>query len=155
MTWRRLFILVGIAAAIGFSVFGLMVYRATEIDRVPAVVSDSRFLAIQDSLALAPPIFTTVDGGLARRPLPTSPPDHRPSSLHVLVYRSAQEGLVHTRVPFWFIRLKMPALRFALRETGVDFENFAITRGELARYGPSVVYAENHLSGDRVLIWTQ
>jgi len=70
-------------------------------------------------------------------------------------YRAAEHRLVAADVPFWFLKGKAPAVRFALRGTGLDLERLGMTPGELERYGAALILDENAASGDRLLIWTK
>jgi hypothetical protein len=55
----------------------------------------------------------------------------------------------------WFLRLKEPAARFALRRTGVDLAELGLRSSRLRSYGPAVIFDEVYANGDLVLIWTE
>jgi hypothetical protein len=157
MSLQRLALIILLCAATGFAVFGLMVWRNTDVERVGAAGAERRFAAVRDSLMTDPPILTVRgDGSLVRRPPPDpSIPVRALSTLHVMAYRGPQRGLVTVSVPFWFLRLKMPAVNFALRATDVDLGALGLTPDELSLYGPSVVVGQVRGNGDRVLVWTR
>jgi hypothetical protein len=72
-----------------------------------------------------------------------------------MAYQPRIGRIVRADVPFWFLKLKGPAARLALRDTGVDLERLALTPADLERYGPRIVV--DHLSGTgaRLLVWTE
>jgi hypothetical protein len=91
---------------------------------------------------------------LTRRPPPTiraSPV----SVLRVLAYRIPEQRLVRAAVPFWFLKVKGPAVQYALRDTGLDLDRLGITASDLEQYGPAVVFDETRHNGDRLLVWTE
>ena len=73
----------------------------------------------------------------------------------LLAYRAAEQRLVRVDVPFWFLKMKGPAVQYSLRGTGVDLERLGVTAAELEGYGASVVLDESRHNGDRVLVWTE
>lgn len=152
---RRLVLTALMAAVAGFSIFGIVVWRATDIERVGADSAEQRFAAVRDSVGVDQPILSVGGGGkFVRRPPPDpAVPVTAPRTLHVMAYRGPQRGLVQVSVPFWFMRLKMPAVNFVLRDTDVDLRELGVTPDELALYGPSVVIEETRANGDRVLVW--
>ena len=76
-------------------------------------------------------------------------------TLHVLVYRASIERLVRVDIPVWFLKIKAPALRFLMRDTGLDLQEFGITLRELQRHGPCIVLDETSANGDRIFLWTE
>ena len=75
--------------------------------------------------------------------------------LEVLAYRASEQRLVEAHVPFWFLRMKGPALEFALRDTGLDLNRLGLTADDLARRGPGLVLDQTQANGDRLLVWTE
>lgn len=75
--------------------------------------------------------------------------------LYALAYRTSERRLLHAEVPFWFLKVKGPAMQVSLRETGFDLERLGITAAELQRYGPSLVLDETSTNGDTLLVWTE
>jgi hypothetical protein len=73
----------------------------------------------------------------------------------VLAYRASEERLVEADVPLLFLRVKGPAVAFALRGTNFDLESLGLTAADLVDAGPGIVLDETRGNGDRVLAWTQ
>ena len=61
-----------------------------------------------------------------------------------------EQRLVHAIVPFWFLKMKGPAVQYALRDTGVDLKRLGVTPGDLEQYGAGVVLDEARANGDRL-----
>lgn len=78
-----------------------------------------------------------------------------PTRLRVLAYRTPQQRLVQADVPFWFLRLKGPAVQYALRGTGLDLEQLGVSPADLERYGICLLLDETRTNGDRLLVWTE
>jgi hypothetical protein len=144
-----------VAAAIGLGVFGIVVSRVTTAERVTPSEVTERFEAIRARFEDPRPMLTMGPGGeIERRPPPTETAT-RARVLHVTAYRGPLEGLVQVDVPLWFLRMKGPALRYVLRDTGIDLRALGLTARDLERYGPAIVMDEVSGSGDRVLVWTE
>jgi hypothetical protein len=79
----------------------------------------------------------------------------RPTQLRVLAYRAPQQRLVHADVPFWFLKVKGPAVRYALRDTGLDLDRLDVSLADLERYGVCLILDETRANGDRLLVWTE
>jgi len=62
--------------------------------------------------------------------------------------------LVRADVPFWFLRVKGPALRYAVRDTSLDLDALNLTARDLEDAGASIVLDETRSNGDRLLVWT-
>lgn len=77
------------------------------------------------------------------------------SRLRVLAYRSSLRRVVQADVPFWFLKVKGPAIRMSLRDTGLDLDRLGLTPTELQRYGARLVLDELRPSGDRLLVWME
>jgi hypothetical protein len=75
--------------------------------------------------------------------------------MRVLAYRRPEQRLVRADVPLWFLKLKGPAVQYALRGTGLDLERLGVTPADLERYGACVVLDETRANGDRLLVWTE
>jgi hypothetical protein len=78
-----------------------------------------------------------------------------PTELHVLAYHVDGQRLVRADVPMWFFKVKGPALRYAVRDTGLDFDALNLTATDLENAGAGVVLDETRLNGDRLLVWTE
>lgn len=143
-------------AAIGLGIFSVMVYRAVTIERVPPSEALRRIQAIRAVLPAGPPVLTLDDAGTVVRreePRTTAPVPIR--RLSVLAYHADAQRLLSADVPFWFFRIKGPAARYAVRDTGFDLDRLGITPADLERHGPSVVIDRVRPNGDRLLVWTE
>jgi hypothetical protein len=143
-------------AAVGFTIFGVLAYRATTVEQADAPEALRRFTAIRSSTGGGAPLLTLDDQGhVTRRRDPPPGGRPRPNRLGVLAYRAADQRLVTVDIPFWFFKLKGPAAQFAVRGTGLDFQRLQITAADLERYGPAVVIDHAAANGDRLLVWTE
>jgi hypothetical protein len=61
---------------------------------------------------------------------------------------------VRANVPFWFFKLKGPAIQLVLRGTEIDLKKLGVTAADLESHGPGLVLDEIRSNGDRVLVWT-
>ena len=157
MNLRRLIITLAIGGAVGLSIFAAMVWQVTSVERIGSSAAIERFETIRDSVPTSPPVLSfDAKGSLTRTPPPAESKDTAsPSVLRVMAYRGPQHGLVQVDVPFWFLRLKMPAVQYVLRDTDVDLGELGLTSKELALYGPCIVLDQTRSNGDRVLIWME
>jgi hypothetical protein len=153
---RRLLLLLGAAGVAGIGVFGVMLWQATTVERRDGADAARAFDRARAGLGRTQPIVETGADGVVRRVLdPPGDPGGRVTTLRVLAFRASAERLVAVEIPFWFVRLKGPAIRIPLRDTGFDLDRLGISPAELQRYGPGLVLDERRLSGDRVLVWTE
>ncbi len=146
-----------IAALVGVSIFGTLVYQAVDVEEVGQSEAFLRFDEIQKQFANQVPMIEVDAAGLVI-PGPVSPaaiPAVPLKRLEVLAYRSAGERLVVAHVPFWFFRMKRPALQFALRDTGLDLDRLQLTTETLTRHGPGLVLDQRLQNGDRLLVWVE
>jgi hypothetical protein len=151
----RLLWSVGIAAMIGIGVFAFFAWHSVTVEQVQPNELLSRFAEIRTRLTCTEPIWhVDAAGAVTRREAPRET-EARPTRLRVLAYRAPQERLVRVDVPFWFLKVKGPAVQYALRETGLDLERLGITPADLEQYGPCLVLDQTRANGDRLLVWTE
>ena len=153
----RRIVLVSLACAVGgFIIFGGLVWRAVTIeDAAPGKVS-AVFAAARTALRTRTPLVDIDEQGHVTRR--ESVPDRTPqpiSRVKAMAYQPRVGRIVRADVPFWFLKLKGPAARLALRDTGVDLERLGITPADLERYGPGIVVDQLSSSGARLLVWTE
>jgi hypothetical protein len=150
--WSILLIL---GASLGFTVFGVLAWRSVTVQRMDAADATSQFDAVLAEFPLREALVTRdALGRFKRQPLSGNaglPPDQ----LHVLAYRAQEQQLVRADVPFWFFKVKGPAVQYALRGTGFDLEALNLTSRDLEQFGAGVVLDETRVNGDRLLAWTQ
>lgn len=144
-----------VAAAIGIGVFGVVLSRVTTAERVAPSEVSGRFESIRARFEDPRPMLTLGAGGEIERRSPSALSADRAHVVHIMAYRGPVQGLVQIDVPLWFLRMKGPALRYILRDTGIDLHALGLTARDLERFGPAIVMDEVSSSGDRVLVWTE
>lgn len=157
MRTSHVILIVALAAGLGLLAFGYTAKRAVKVEHADMPQALLRFATVRDSLGLAEPMLK-VDGSgeLVRAPEPEDATEQpRLSRLNVLVYRSSQQRLVQVDVPFWFFRMKGPAVQFTLRDSEFDMKQLGVTPADLQKHGPGLVLDEDRANGDRLLVWTE
>ena len=156
MRTRRVLLVLLAGAVMGFAIFGVLAYRAVNVEDADAPEALRRFTAIRAALGAGDPLLTLdEDGNVVRRAIPPTRQPRPVSRLAVLAYQANEQRLVSVDVPFWFFRLKGPAAQYLVRGTGLDLERLEITAADLTRYDPSVVIDHARPNGDRLLVWTE
>jgi hypothetical protein len=148
--------LVFLACAVGgVLIFGGLVWRAVTIKEAAPATASEEFAAARVALPGRALVDIDDQGRVTRR---ESAPDRAPqpiNRLKAMAYQPRLGRIVRADVPFWFLKLKGPAARLALRDTGVDLERLALTPADLERYGPRIVVDQLSSSGSRLLVWTE
>ena len=156
LTPRRAVIVLAAGAAVGFSIFGVLVYRTVNIEQLDRAQAARRFAAVRAALPPGRPVLGVDEAGnIVRHETPRSTTPAPLRRLSVLVYHVDTQRLVSADVPFWFFQIKGPAAHYALRDTGFDLDRLGITPAELRRYGPAVVIDQAGPKGDLLLVWTE
>jgi hypothetical protein len=152
---RRIVFLVLACAIGGLLVFGGLVWRAVTITEAAAATASEEFAAARAALPGRALVDIDDQGKVTRR---EAAPDRAPQPINrvrAMAYQPRVGRIVRADVPFWFLRLKGPAARLALRDTGVDLDQLGITPAALERYGPRIVVDHVSRSGSRLLVWTE
>lgn len=162
---RPIHIIVGLlfAAAFGLVVFGILVQRATTFEPAAEAEAVRRMDGVREAFGGAEPLLVRDASGRIRRRAPAAAPRTREASaapdpvasLNVLIYRPGDARLARTRIPFWFVKLKGPALGLLLRGSDVDLGSLGVTAADLERAGPGPVLDLAQENGERVLVWTE
>ena len=156
MRTRRVLLALLAGAIIGFGIFGVLAWRAVNVEDADSPEALRRFTAIRSALGSRPPLLTLDEAGnVVRRAAPPAQPPPPLSRLAVLAYQANEQRLVSADVPYWFFRMKSQPTQFLVRGTGLDLERLEITAADLAKYGPSVVIDHARANGDRLLVWTE
>jgi hypothetical protein len=158
MSPSRFVLAITVAALVGFSIFGGLVYRAVNVEEASSSEALTRFAAVRKKFAdQVPMLEVDASGRVTRSKAPSAASSAVPgvNRLEVLGYRAAEERLVSAHVPFWFFSLKGPALEFAVRDTGLDLERLGLTADDLSRHGPGLVLDQARQNGDRLLVWAE
>ena len=144
----------GVIAAAAVVMFAFVVWRSVTIERAEASDALRRFAQVQSRFHSSDPMLRIdADGTITRRPVR---PGERAllSRLQALAYRVQEQRIVHASVPFWFLKMKGPAVQYALRDTGFDLKRLGVTPADLEHFGAGVVLDETRANGDRLLVWT-
>jgi len=152
----RILLLLAAGAVVGLSIFGVMVYRSVDVEQADRSEATRRFAAVRAGFGEAPPMLDVdAAGRVVRRADPPGALPRPLDRLEVLAYRSGDERLVSAHVPFWFFRLKRPAIEYVLSGTGLDLDRLQLTAADLERHGPGLVLDQTSANGDRLLVWTE
>ncbi|HSC28004.1 MAG TPA: hypothetical protein VLD67_12060 [Vicinamibacterales bacterium] len=156
MTLRRVLIALLAGALGGFSIFGVLVYRASSVEHLEPAEALERFAAIRRDGSPREPLLTFDEDGrvVRRRTLPADAPAPL-SRLRALAYQATDRRLVSVDMPFWFFELKAPAAGYVLGGTGLDLDRLGITAADLKQHGPGIVVDHTRQNGDRLLVWTE
>ena len=155
-TARRLLLVILAGAAVGFTIFGVMAYRAVTVERALAEDAFQRFERARAAAGGGTALLVLDESGrVIRRADPPPAVPHAITRLRVLAYQAADERLVTADIAFWFFKLKGPAAAYAVRGTGLDFERLQISAADLERYGPAIVIDHGGPDGSRLLVWTE
>ena len=156
LTPQRAVIVLALGATVGLGIFGVLVYRAVDIEHLDREEATRRFAVVRGALPPGRPLLAVDEkGNVVRQDTPQSTTPAPIRRLSVLVYHADARRLVSADVPFWFFQIKGPAAQYALRDTGFDLDRLGITPAELRRYGPAVVLDQAKLNGDLLLVWTE
>jgi len=152
----RVLFTIAVGGALGLAIFAFLARRATRVEDATPPEALQRFSALRDTLAgRREALVWWDDSGKPRhRGIPEGEePPRAPETLGVLAYRASDERLTEVVVPFWFVRLKEPALRFALSRADFDWRSLGLGAEQLRRAGPGLVLDERDAEGNLLLIW--
>ncbi len=157
MRWARVLLAVMLAAVIGLTIFGTLAVRHVTVESANAGRAADRFAHVHAEYPGGPALRIELDAEGRAHVVPRGDPPHgdRPSRLRVLAYRVRDDRLAEADVPYWFVRLKRPALAFALRRTGVDLDALGLSGAELDAHGPGILIDREGRDGDRVMVWLE
>jgi hypothetical protein len=153
---RRVLLIAAVAAALGLGTFAWMVMNAVSVEPAGPAEARARLAEVRGAMGDRQPLLRVETTGALVRHATVPPEGAVPTShLSVLAYRAASAQLARGDIPFWFVRLKGPALEWALRDTGVDLERLGLAVEDLEAHGPGLILDETRANGDRLLIWTR
>ena len=131
----------GVMAVAGLSVFVFLLGRSVTVERAAPNEALRRFDQVESRLRSHKPMFRVdANGAVTRRQSPSGEPQ-RLSTLQALAYRGREERLVHASVPFWFLKMKGPAVQYSLRGTGFDLDRLGVTPADLERFFENILDA--------------
>jgi hypothetical protein len=152
----RIVLFVLVCALIGVSIFGVLVWRSVTIERADGSEIARRFSAVRAGLPSIAPLVDIDDAGRVVRMRPVATRTALPiARLKALAWPAGEQRLISADAPFWFVKLKGPAARYALTGTGFDLDRLHLTPGDLERLGPGVIVYHTSRDGSRLLVWTE
>lgn len=86
---------------------------------------------------------------------PAPPYARSPEQLNVLAYAPKDGRIVHVKIPFWLLRLKMGNARIDFNGNRMDLDDLRLSVEDLERYGPTLIVDHSSTDGERVLVWSQ
>jgi len=146
--------LVIVAAVAGLAVFGVLAWRSVNVLEMDASGALHNFEAVRARLSGPPLVERDATGALVRR-TSVKATGSVPTELHALAYYGDGQRLVRADVPLWFFKVKGPALRYAVRGTGLDLDSLNLTATDLENAGARLVLDETRSNGDRLIVWTE
>ena len=63
--------------------------------------------------------------------------------------------IVHVKIPFWLLRMKMRGTTIDFNGNKMNFEDLKLTVEDLERFGPTLIVDHRSSSGERVMVWSQ
>ncbi len=76
-------------------------------------------------------------------------------TLAVALIPLALSKIIRIDAPFWFLRLKGPALGLVLRQADFDMAELGVTARNLESHGRGLVIDDARDTGDRWLVWVE
>jgi len=76
-----------------------------------------------------------------------------PDELNVMAFDDGR--IVHVKIPFWLLRMKMRGTVIDLNGNRMDLEDLKLTVADLELFGPTLIVDHRSTSGERVLVWSQ
>lgn len=143
------------AAVLGVAVFGVLAWRSVIVVQVDASVALNNFEDAKGRVPSTPPLVQRDASGNFVRHASEPATNSAATQLHALAYYVEGQRLVRADVPLWFLKVKGPAVRYALRDTGFDLDALNLTATDLERAGARIILDETWSSGDRLLVWTE
>lgn len=111
-----------VAPVLGGALFAVMAWRTVSVLEIETSGVLHNFDEARMSVpSTTPLVYRDASGHFTRRPF-VKTPGPAPSELHVLAYHVDGQRLVRADVPLWFFEVKGPALRYAVRDTSLDFD---------------------------------
>jgi hypothetical protein len=157
-SWRpsRILLVILGAALLGMAIFGLLASRVTSWTKADGSKAKEHFEEVLGTFASGSPRLTRDGSGqFTNTAITAEAAGIEPKKLGVLAFRAGDHRLLRSDIPFWFIRLKGPAAKFALRGSGFDMKRLGITPGDIARQGAGIILDETSANGDRLLVWAE
>jgi hypothetical protein len=85
-----------------------------------------------------------------------TPPNVKPpNDLEVMAFDPDDGRIVHIKIPFWLLRMKMRGTTIDFNGNKMDLEDLKLTVEDLERFGPTLIVDHRSTSGERVVVWSQ
>ena len=85
-----------------------------------------------------------------------TPPNVKfPEDLEVMAFDPDEGRIVHVKIPFWLLRMKMKGTTIDFNGSKMNLEDLKLTVEDLERFGPTLIVDHRSSSGERVLVWSQ
>ncbi len=140
--------------AVGVTFYSLQ--SVTTIEEVDGETAHERFVTVLAPLDSTDALLRRdAEGRWIRSERTNDPTASGLKRIGVLAYRPDSERLYRMEIPFWFYRMKGPALGFVLRDTGFDLGDLGIQPKDLLRHGPGLVLNEEQQDGGRIVVWVE
>ena len=144
-----------IAAALGLSAFGFLSWRAVSLDQADPAQAQREFAMVREGMVrIQAIVLLDESGALAPMRPPAGADKVHLSHIKALAYQADKQGLARVTVPFWFYKLKGPAIQLALHDTKINLKKLGVSAADLERHGPGMVLDESRTNGDQLMIWT-
>ena len=143
-----------LAAVLGVTVLAAMAWRSVSILEIDASEALHNFEDARMSVPSTTPLVERDASGNFMRGPSARTRGPTPTELHALAYQVNGNRLVRADVPLWFLKVKGPAFRYAVRDTSLDLDALNLTATDLENAGAGIVLDETRSNGDRLLVWT-
>jgi hypothetical protein len=85
-----------------------------------------------------------------------APPNVKlPNNLEVMAFDPDDGRIVHIKIPFWLLRMKMRGTTIDFNGNKMNLEDLKLTVEDLERFGPTLVVDHRSPAGERVLVWSE
>jgi hypothetical protein len=140
--------------AVGISLYSLS--KVTTVEVVDAPTAGARFETVLETFESAGALLQrNRDGAWVRGTDRAEPADAKLRRIGVLAYAPDDGKLYRMDIPFWFYRMKGPALEFVLTDTGFDLGDLGIKPRDLQDHGPGLVLDEEQADNGRIVVWVE
>jgi hypothetical protein len=78
-----------------------------------------------------------------------------PNDLEVMAFNPDDGRMVHIKIPFWLLRMKMRGTTIDFNGNKMNLEDLKLTVEDLEHFGPTLIVDHRSSSGERVLVWSQ
>ena len=143
-----------VLVAVGITLYSLS--NVTTVEEVDAETAQERFVAVLEPFEAATALLQrNAEGRWVSSVQTDEPTDSKLKRIGVLAYRPESDQLFRVDIPFWFYRMKGPALEFVLSDTGFDLGDLGVKPKDLQHHGPGLVLDEEQGDDGRIVVWVE